>query len=204
MKMTKKKLIYPSKTSLNLAIRERTINSPSRIIPLTLLVALLIFAFAKFAVIDRLLQVSAAQSEVDGLRSQLDTLNEANAGYEDLLTEYARNSSGWMSAEEVALVDRNTVFDLLQTAVLPSANLRDMSVNLNVLSLNLTGLSLRDASTIVNRLKARDDVIDVMVFTAGSKAEGALDQTRKGSVSMTIALTNGYPMPSESEEGGGN
>ena len=26
----------------------------------------------------------------------------------------ARNSSGWMSAEEVALVDRNTVFDLLQ------------------------------------------------------------------------------------------
>lgn len=204
MKITKKKLIYPSKTSLNLAIRERTINSPSRIIPLTLLVALLICAFSKFAVVDRLLRVSAAQSEVDGLHSQLDALNEANAGYEDLLVEYARHSSGWMSGQEIALVDRNTVFDLLQTAVLPYANLSDMSVNRNVLSLNLTNLSLHDASAIVDRLKARDDVTDVMVFTAGSKAEGALDQTRKGSVSMTIALTNGYPMPSESEEGGGS
>ncbi|MDO4271200.1 MAG: hypothetical protein Q4C72_09810 [Eubacteriales bacterium] len=199
--MMKKNNRYPEKTSLNLAMRERTINSPSRIIPIAVVLAVLIGLFAKFAVIDRLMAVNLAQREVAEIKRQVDELDAANAGYDELLDEYALHSTSWMSTMELALVDRAAVFGLLESAVLPSAQLRDLSMQENTLSLSLTGLSLRDASDIVTRLKARDDVLDVSVYTAGSAA--GLDNTRTGSVTMTITLTNGNPLPTEDETEGG-
>lgn len=192
---------YPDKRSLNLAIREHTANSPSRILPVAAVLAVLILLFAKFAVADRLLAVARAQAEVADLRQQLEALNTQNTDYDTVLSEYALYSSGWMSDEELWLVDRRTVFSLLEGSVLPSANLRSLTMSENSLSLDLTGLSLRDASEIVSRLKAREDVLNVNVYTAGSAGESALDQTRRGSCTMTITLTNGFSLPETPAEG---
>lgn len=191
---------YPEKTTLNLAIRERTMSSPSRLIPIVALLALLIGLFAKFAVVDRLLAVTLAQRDVAVLEQQLAALDAQNEGYDDLLTEYARHSSGWMRAEEVMLFDRAAIFALLERDVLPSASLRSFSVTENMLTLDLSQLSLQDASDIVSRLTARSDVVGVTMSTA---AQGqALDNTRTGAVSMTITLTNSPSVSDDAAEGG--
>lgn len=199
--MKNNKRRYPDKRSLNLAIRERTVNSPSRILPIAAVLTVLILLFAKFAVADRLVSVSRAQAEVADLRQQLQALNGLNGDYDAVLDEYALYSSGWMSDEELFLVDRRSVFSLLESSVLPSANLRSLTMSENALTLDLTGLSLRDASDIVSRLKAREDVLNVNVYTAGSAGESALDQTRRGSCTMTITLTNGFTLPEAPAEG---
>lgn len=196
--MMKQKNRYPEKQTLNLAMREQSMGGAARLIPLFLVLFVLLAAFAKFAVVDRLLAVSLAERECADLAGQLAALNVSADEQQDLITEYARYSSNWMNEQERACVDQSVVFRLLEQHVLPSAMLRDLSFSQNVLMLNLTNLSLRDASDIVSRLHDQPEVVDVTVSTAGA-GTSALDQTKKGSVSMSITLANGTPMP---EEGG--
>lgn len=186
----------PSKQTLNLAMRERSINSPSRILPIAAVLTALVLLFAKFAVVDRLLAVSRVQDQANALDSQLTQIAAENQDYDAVLEEYMRYSSGWMSETEAALVDRNAVFSLLESDVLPMGGLKDLSMTGNTLSLDLTGLSLQDASDILTRLKAREDVLSVSVDTAGTTDDGTLE-----SVSMVITMTNGRDLPDE--EGGG-
>ena len=193
----RKQTRYPSKSWLNLAMRERTANSPSRILPLALLCAVLIGLFAKFAVVDRLVAVAAAQSRVAELRQQIDALSQDTAGYDELLTEYARYSTGWMTDEERSIPDRLVIFSLLEQDVLPTSNLHGLSVTGNTLILDLNRLSLKDASAIETRLRAREEVSAVSVTAASS----ILDY---GAVSMTITLAppDGAPSPAAETDGG--
>ncbi|MDY3617753.1 hypothetical protein [Agathobaculum sp.] len=192
-----KKTRYPSKSYLNLAMRERTANSPSRILPLAIVCAVLIGLFAKFAVVDRLVAVAAAQGKVAELRQQIDALSQDTAGYDELLTEYARYTAGWMTDEERSIPNRLVIFSLLEQDVLPTANLRGFSVTDNQVVFDLNRLSLKDASAIETRLRAREEVSAVTVTAASS----ILDY---GAVSMTVTLNRPEgATPPAAEEGGG-
>lgn len=184
MKIKNQKKTYPSKRVMNLAIREKTMNSLSRVAPTAIVLAVLIGCFAKFGVYDRLHAVDVARQHLYDTQSQLDAFNAANEGYDEIAFEYSRRTDSWMTAEESSLRSRTELLALLESEVFPIAALQNLSVKDNVLSLNLTNVTLEQTSAIVAKLEAQPSVADVTVYTAGY----GRSQQDAGSVSMTIAF----------------
>ena len=60
----KKQAAYPSKVTLNLAMREKSQFAPAKLVPLLLILIVLAGLFGKFAVADRLAKVDRAQAEL--------------------------------------------------------------------------------------------------------------------------------------------
>ena len=184
--MKNKKLRYPSKVTLNLAMREKSPFRPSRLLPPLLLLIIAAALFGKFAVADRLSQVGAAQRALSQLEQRRDELVQATQGYEELLEEYDRYSIHWMSDDEKALVLPSDMLDLMEQELMPYSQVQSASFTGNTLSLQLGGITLEDTSKIVQRLYQLPQVVNVSVYTASSKTETA----RNASVSMAITMTS--------------
>ena len=58
--MGKKSVVYPSKTTINLVIKEKSKWRPGRVLPMVLALAAAVVLFGKFAVADRLAGVAEA------------------------------------------------------------------------------------------------------------------------------------------------
>lgn len=189
---------YPTKTSLNLVIREKSLESPSRILPIAAGVLILLVGFGKFAVWDRLSRVSQEQDNLDTLLSQVSQLTEKTAGYSELLAVYSQYTTSWMSQEEILLVDQADILSLVQTQLMPSASVSRFSVSGNVVSVELSQITLQGVSGLVQKLGALPQVLEVNVYTASSQTQNE----PISSVSLSITLTAGYPGESGQEGSG--
>lgn len=189
--MKKKKIVYPSKTTLNLCRKEKSSWKLSRVIPAFTSLALAVVLFGKFAVADRLTHVSQEQQALAALEARVGELERATADYDAVLEEYTTYSVGWMTTEEQAAVDRVKVLDLVETELMSTAAVRQFSLTGNVLSVSLAGVTLEDTSRIVQRLYAWPQVSSVSVYTASTQQRAA----EETAVSMVVTLV-------QPEEGG--
>lgn len=183
--MKRKQPHYPSKATLNLAMREKSQFAPGKLIPLLLLLVALAGGFGKFAVADRLTQVSQAEAALYALQQQRSELEAATADYDTLLEEFSRYSVSWMSEEEKSLIPRSDILALIEDELMPNSQVLRFSSNGNLLSAELGGITLEDTSCIVQRLYQLPNVVNVSVYTASSKTQAG-NQT---SVSMVITMT---------------
>lgn len=183
--MKKKQVTYPSKTTLNLAMKEKSQFAPGKLIPLLLVLAVLAGLFGKFAVADRLAKVDRAQAELSALQQQKSSLEAATADFEELSEKYARYSTGWMTEDEQAAVTRTEMLSLVENELMPGSQVRRVSASGNILSVELSGVTLEDTSRFVKRLYQRPDVTNVAVYTASTKYEPGIQAT----VSMVITMT---------------
>lgn len=190
--MKEKAVVYPSKTTLNLCMKEKSSWRPGRVIPTFTALALAVVLFGKFAVADRLAQVSREQQVLSGLTAQVQALEKATADYDAVLEEYGRYSVGWMTDEEKAAVDRVGVLDLIEAELMSAASVQQFSIAGNVLSLSLAGVTLEDTSRIVQRLYTWPQVTGVSVYTASTQQQQAAEEA---TVSMVVTLA-------PAEEGG--
>lgn len=185
MGLKKKQTAYPSKVTLNLAMKEKSQFAPGKLIPLLLLLVILAGLFSKFAVADRLVKVDRAQAELSALQQRKADLEAATAGYEELSEKYARYSIGWMTEDEQAAVTRLDMLSLIEKELMPGSQVRRVSAGGNVLSVELSGVTLEDTSRFVQNLYQRPDVTNVAVYTASTKDEPGTQAT----VSMVITMT---------------
>ncbi len=188
---------YPTKTSLNLVIREKSLGSPSRILPIAAGILVLLLAFGKFAVWDRLSRVSREQDALDSLLAQVSQLTEQTADYSEVLAAYSQYTTSWMSQEEILLVDQADILSLVETQLMPSASVSRFSVNGNVLSVELSHLTLQGVSELVQKLGELPQVLEVTVYSASSQTQNE----PISSVSLSITLSSGYS-GDEGQEGG--
>ena len=79
-----KKPVYPTKTTINLAVDDKGENKLARNLVLFAVALVLIALFAKFAVVDVMAAASAASGKVAAAQSQLSALEAANADYDEL------------------------------------------------------------------------------------------------------------------------
>ena len=191
--MGKKSVVYPSKTTINLVIKEKSKWRPGRVLPMFLALAAAVVLFGKVAVADRLAGVAEQQRALSALEGQIAALEQATDGYAAVAEEYGRYSVGWMTDEEKTLVDRVDILDLIQGELMASCTVRQFSVSANVLSADLSGISLEDTSRIVQRLYGWPQVSTVSVYSASTQTE----EGEEPRVSMVITLAL-------AEEGGGN
>ena len=181
----KKQAAYPSKVTLNLAMREKSQFAPAKLVPLLLILIVLAGLFGKFAVADRLAKVDRAQAELNALQQRKTELESVTAGYEELSREYARYATGWMTEDEQAAVARTEMLSLIESELMSGSRVRRVTVGGNVLSVELGDVTLEDTSRFVQKLYQRPDVTNVAVYTASTKDEPGTQAT----VSMVITMT---------------
>jgi len=187
MTARKKNLQYPTKTTLNLALKDYTMNSPRNVLPIFLVLLVVIGAFTKFAVIDRLAEVSAARAGLADAQTRLLAAETANADYASLAAEYDIYTYNGLTEEETKAVDRMEALDLLEQQLMAAARVSVVSVSGNIMSARISGVTLQGLSELMRDLNTHSMVSGVSVSTAGTQSgEAAGDML--AAVTITITL----------------
>jgi hypothetical protein len=173
---------YPSKKTMNFVHHQSGINL-KKLIPALVLVLIIGALFAKFAILDPLAKRDVALGELTDKQTQLALINGKLAGYEELAQQYGRYSYGWMNETEVNLVSRMDVLQLVEQEIATKAIIDNMAVNNNVLTLNIHGITLEQASTMVRSLEDRGLVESAAVYNA------VAEQAEEAEIFMSIILT---------------
>ena len=182
-KVSKKKAVQmPSKKTMNFARRQSNFN-PKKVIPIILVIIIVAAAFAKFAIMDPMDKKAAAYADLSYKKVELAAVNAKLADYDALSHEYGRYSYGWMNETEINLVSRIDALNLVEKQIANKAVIKNMAVNNNVLTLNIKGITLKEASDMVAKLEMNDLVESAAVYNATAEA------AEEAEIFMSIILT---------------
>lgn len=175
-------IVAPSKKTMNFVHHQSSFD-PKKVIPIVLIVLIVAAVFLKFGVLDMLDKKAAAQAELDQKQQQLALIEAKLEGYDELAMEYGRYSYGWMNDTEVNMVSRMDVLDLIEKKISPKATIDNFAVNNNVLTMNIHGITLEEASKMVKSLEATELVESASVYNAVAEA------AEEAKIFMSINLT---------------
>ena len=182
-KVTKKTaVVAPSKKTMNFVHHESSFNA-KRVIPALLIVIIIALIFVKMGIMEPLDKKTAALNELSVQQEQLAAVNAKLAGYDELALEYGRYSYGWMNDTEVNMVNRMDVLKLIETKVSTKAIIDNIAVNNNVLTMNIHGITLDNASKMVKSLEESDLVKSASVYNA------VAEEAEEAEIFMSIILT---------------
>lgn len=182
-KVTKKTaVVVPSKKTMNFVHHQSTFNL-KKVLPIVLVVLIVAAVFVKFGILDPLAKKTAALNELSMKQEQLAVINTKLAGYPELEKEYGRYSYGWMNDTEINLVSRMDVLNLIEQRIATKAIIDDIAVNNNVLTLNIHGITLEQASSMVKNLEESDLVTSASVYNA------VAEDAETAQIFMSIILT---------------
>lgn len=168
-----KKGAYPSKTLLNLAVKPKTINSPSRAIPLFLVLMLCVAVFCKFAVIDRLQMVVDAEAAAHNAEAELAQMQALTADYEQVRAAYEERVLPAQAMAQIGGLDAMDLLALMENKLMDHARVESFSVQEPLVSVKLAGVTLDETAKLVKALEESPMVAYVMVYTAGTGENAA-------------------------------
>lgn len=180
----------PTKTTLNLCVREKSPNRPGRVIPALICCVVFVALFARFGVIGRWQAAAEAEAKAQQVQLELAQLQEYTQNYEQLRLEYARYFADGGGA--TTLADRMDLLAMVENPLMAAGRVEYFTVTENVLSAKLSGVALADTAGILARLYQYELVQDVSVYTADKDTDTAIP-----SVLMTITVGN---QPVQEEE----
>ena len=179
---TKKTPALPSKKTMNFVHHASSFN-PKKVLPLAIVVIIVAAVFAKFGIMDQLDKKTAAYNDLAQRQEQLAVVNAKLAGYDELAKQYGRYSYGWMDESEVNMVSRMDVLALVEQKISPAAVIENIAVNGNVLTLNIHGITLEQASAMVKSLEESEMVTSATVYNADAAT------AEEASIFLSIILT---------------
>lgn len=186
-----KKTKMPTKQTLNLMIKEKTLAHPTRLVPILLLIFLGAYAFAQFAVIARLNKVKQAEAELSQMRSNLEMLQASYADYDEVKAEYNRYT---YQNYDRTLPDRLDVLALLERRVFTVCTAQSLSIAQRTVTMTLAGLTLDDVSALIASLKEEPMVFDAFVSSTSSSTKDSSKQNIGGADTVTaITITLNDP-----------
>ena len=97
--------------------------------PYLIVIVIVLALFAKFGFIDQLSKKSDAYAQLADIQSQQEMLDLKLKEYPELETQDGRYSYGWMSEDEVSLVDRMEVYSLIESKIMDAAVIEDFAIN---------------------------------------------------------------------------
>ena len=157
----------PVKRSINLAlVEEKKISIPKALLGILIIIALAA-VFSKFLVADRLLEMSRAEAAAAQKKADLDKLYAALSDFGNIEEEYAHVTYDDMTADELSLVDRPAVIDLIKT-VLPKKRTYAWSLAGNVLTVEVSARNLKKLNQLVKRME-ESPIVDTCTITTANK-----------------------------------
>lgn len=151
-----KAIKLPTKTTINLAKKESRKKDTVTLIAGVALIALLSGSVAKFAVIDQLARQQAAENAYNQVHTQYEAMLRAVEDYPKVEEKYRTYSRSWMTAGDqngLAEVDRLEVLDLVEKRLMPYGQINSISLRASVMVVSMSGMNLRDISSMVERLR---------------------------------------------------
>ena len=188
-----------NKQSMNLAVFEKKQVNPVRILVTVLLLALVFVVVGKFGIVDRYEKVNQARSAMQDQQDLYNALLIANAEYNDVLLEFNKYSFGAMTDEERAVADRGEVLDLIEGYLVSAARIEKVSLTANELNVEMSGINLEKASSLMNNLMTDELVKNVTVSNANTKedesnsGENAVNNSgvaQDAKITLTITLVD--------------
>lgn len=174
--------LYPEKRDINLAMREQPKHSPVKIAVGTLLVVLALLAVGKLAMWNVLDQVNAAQAAADQAESDLAQLRQRTEKYPEVQEEYQNYTLA--SSTMTGAVDPMDCLDLIKSHLVDRSQVESYAVADGLITVQMSGVTLREVSAIYADLMASDLVENVQVYTAATKE----DSGERVTAAMTIQL----------------
>ena len=182
IKKNTKATVLPTKKTMNFVHHASSFN-PKKVLPLAIVVIIVAAVFAKFGIMDQLDKKTAAYNDLAQRQEQLAVVNTKLAGYDELEKQYGRYSYGWMSESEVSMVSRMDVLALVEQKISPASVIENIAVNNNVLTLNIHGITLEQASAMVMSLEESEMVTSATVYNADA------ENAEEASIFLSIILT---------------
>lgn len=181
--MKKKEKSVASKTTLNLAMRDKTGTNPALAI-LAIIVVAVVAVLVSIGIARELSAVGEAQRTVNAKRERLQNIQSAYADYDEVEAEYNRYT---YKDFDRSIADRLDVLDLMERDIFPVCSVRSFSVVGRQLNLVLEGLTLDDTSILQAQLSAERmvETVNVSSYDATS-ASGAVYPV----INMGITLTD--------------
>jgi hypothetical protein len=181
-KSNQKAVQMPGKKTMNFVHHQSSFNL-KKVLPVLVIILAIGAVFAKFGFMDPLAEKTAAYKELAQKQEQLAAINAKLTDYEELAKEYGRYSYGWMDETEVNMVSRMDVLHLVEEEISSKAYIDNLAVNNNVLTLNIHGITLEQASAMVKSLEERGLVESAAVYNA------VAEQAEEAKIFMSIILT---------------
>ena len=147
-----KKSVTPSKNTMNFVHHESSFNV-KKLIPVIGVIVVIAAVGVKFGFLDQLDKKTRKYNELADRQSIFASFEAALSDYNKTEEEYGKYSYGWMAEEETAIVDREQIMELLEETVQSRAGIKSIAINSNAVTLNLHGLTLEQAGTIVAELE---------------------------------------------------
>lgn len=172
-KKPSKVLKLPTKTTINLAKRESRRKDVLTLTVGGVLILLLAGSVAKFGVIDQLDRLSQAESSYNQVHSQYLSTLQAVEDYPEVEERYRTYSRSWMNAGDkngLAKVDRQQVLDLLEQRMMPRGQVNSVSLRDSVLVVSMSGMNLRQISTMVESIR-EDPIVESASLNLASTEE---------------------------------
>lgn len=189
-----RKTEYPSKKTVNLIIHEKTMSSPTRVIPAFFAFLAALALFVKFGVIGPLDRMYAAQTALGEVQAELDGYIQYNKDYDEVRERYSLYFSDYLEEDEAVLQDRLEVLTLLEERVMNRADIASVTIRGDVCRMVITELPLYQVSEIVEDLQESPMVQYIAVSTASTEKQNG-DETvqpqQSVSADLTITLTGG-------------
>ncbi len=192
----------PSKRSINLIlINENRIN-PMLAIPGIILIIVGALLFSKFGVYDRIVEISSAQGRVSQLETVLNSKMDEINKLSDVEDAYAHYTVEGMTQDELNLVDRVGVLNLV-TRFLPKRTglTSSWSVSGNILTIEMNERDLRKLNDIARKMEKSPIVNSCAVSTVNmSKNEAQNSKTVRGRLVVYLQQPpEGYEWETEDE-----
>lgn len=168
VKRSRKGMVNEGKNTMNF-VRYESAFSLKKVLPVILVLVLAAALITKFGFMDPLAEKKAAYDYLAQKEEELAQVNLQLEGYDELSDKYARYSYGLMTDSEINLVDRMDILALMEMEIATKAIIDNLAVNNNVLTMNIYGITLEEASTIVNRLESDELVTHASVNSASAE-----------------------------------
>ena len=176
----------PTKQTINLALVEEKKISLLVAIPAILAIIALAALFGKFMVADRLIEMSEAASRTAQLEKELSSALEKAGSFGDIEDTYAHYTFTGMTKEEMDLVDRVAVVDLVKTVLTTGDTQKTWSVSGNVLTIEITGDSLEEINKLSSKIE-ESPIVDSCTITTATKE---IKETAKQTTTSTSRRTS--------------
>lgn len=163
----KPKAVYPSKTYINLMVRDKREMNVRDVLPKALVLLLVVVLFCKFGIFDFYGRVGQKQAELNSQERVLNSMQTQLQGYDEVKAEYDMYESTRIVSVE-GTVSVHDAMSLVDKCVAPLAKIASIDIRGNTVSLSLADVSLDKTGKIVSRLYEQPMVANVSVSTAAS------------------------------------
>ncbi len=189
----------PNKKTMNLVILEKGENSKTTDIVLIVLLVVILAVFAKFGVLDQYNKKKAAEEEYVAAQQELEQNKQLLARYEAVFEKFSHYFKAFLSDEELKLVDRIQLIDMLDEHLFNVAEMQSISINGNSINISFYDVTLEQVGQLAQDLSDNELVTNVDLQTAVTnkdKAGNLLAGTEKV-LTANIALQVAIPPEEE-------